>query len=79
MECAVVDNAEVLNVAVPSLRGLAPRVVTPSLNVTLPDALEGETVAVNVTDCPDVDGFCDEVSVVLVATSPSRTLKFEFL
>jgi len=37
-----------------------------SLNVTVPDAVAGETVVVNVTDTPKVDGFNDDVNVVAV-------------
>jgi len=37
-----------------------------SLNCTLPVAEDGVTVAVNVTDRPNVDGFCDEETVVMI-------------
>jgi hypothetical protein len=37
-----------------------------SLNCTLPVAVDGVIVAVNVTDWPKVDGFCDEKTVVVV-------------
>ena len=53
-----------MSVAVPLLNGLVPRVVTPSLNVTVPVALEGETVAVRLTAERKVAGLGDEVSVV---------------
>jgi hypothetical protein len=43
-----------------------PSVVVPSLNVTVPVASEGVTVAVSVTDKPYVDGFAEEVSVTVV-------------
>lgn len=46
-----------------------PRVVLPSLKVTVPVTIPpycGETVAVNVTACPAVDGFEDELRAVLV-------------
>jgi hypothetical protein len=43
-----------------------PRVVDPSLNVTVPVALEGVTVAVRVTAAANVDGFGAEVIVVVV-------------
>jgi hypothetical protein len=33
--------------------------------------LSAETVAVNVTDCPEALGFCDEISVVVVPVTPS--------
>ena len=42
-------------------------VAAPSLKVTVPDAVEGETVAVNVTDAAKVEGFSDDVSVVVMA------------
>jgi hypothetical protein len=43
-----------------------PSVVVPSLNVTVPVAVVGDKVAVNVTDVPNPDGFADEASVVVV-------------
>lgn len=39
-----------LYVALPLLSVPVPKVVLPSLNVTVPVAAEGDTVAVNVTD-----------------------------
>lgn len=57
------------NVAFPLVRDLVAKVVTPSLNVTLPDGVPevaGVTVAVNVTDAPNVEGFSDEVTAVVV-------------
>ncbi len=50
-------------VPVPSVVG---GLVLVSLNCTLPPAVDGDTVAVNVTDWPSVDGFCDEETVVAV-------------
>ncbi len=44
-----------------------PRVLLPFMNVTVPVALAGVTVAVKVTDCPALDGFSEEVSVVVLA------------
>jgi hypothetical protein len=41
-------------------------VVLPSLNVSVPVAIEGVTVAVNVTDEPNVEGFFEEATVVVV-------------
>jgi hypothetical protein len=43
-----------------------PSVAAPSLNVTVPVSVEGTalTVAVKVTDCPNMDGFRDEATVV---------------
>ena len=49
--------------ATPPLSVPVPSVVFPSLNVTVPVASEGESVAVNVTEEPYVDGFGDDVSV----------------
>jgi hypothetical protein len=62
---------EVLNVAVPPPIVPVPKVVVPSLNVTVPVGIPapgdtGTTVAVNVTDWPKSDGFNDEVRPVVV-------------
>ena len=54
-----------MNVATPLLIAAVPRVVVPSLNVTLPEAVDGVTVAVSVTVCPNEDGFGDPVRVVV--------------
>jgi hypothetical protein len=47
-----------------------PRLVLPSKNVTVPVGVpvpdDGLTEAVNVTFCPRTDGFCEEVTEVLV-------------
>ena len=42
-----------------------PRVVLPSLKVTVPVAADGVTVAVKVTEEPYVDGFAEEVRVTV--------------
>ena len=65
------DNDELLNVATPALSVPVPRVVAPSLNVTVPVAVPlpgatAATVAVNVTDWPNTDGFTEDVKVVVV-------------
>jgi hypothetical protein len=52
--------------AFPLLIVPVPRVVLPSLNVTVPVAVAGVTVAVRIVDEPNADGFADEVSVTLV-------------
>jgi hypothetical protein len=62
IECAPADKADVLKVARPLLSVPVPSVVLPSLNVTVPVAAEGVTVAVNVTEVPAVDGFADDAS-----------------
>jgi hypothetical protein len=59
---------EVVKGAVAPLRGTVPSVVAPSLNVTVPVGVpEPLTVAVKVTDCPNVLGLREDVSVVFVA------------
>jgi len=72
IECDVTDRALVLNVAWPPLNGPVPKVVAPSLKVTVPvgEPAPGEftdTVAVNVTDCPEKEGFGEALTVVVVA------------
>ena len=62
IECEPAVKVVVLKVARPLLSVPVPRVVLPSLKVTVPVAAEGATVAVNVTDVPAVDGFADEAS-----------------
>jgi hypothetical protein len=57
----------VLNVAVPPDRLPVPRTVTPSLNVTVPVAVEALTVAVKVTEAPKADGLRLDVMTVVVA------------
>ena len=57
------------SVARPLLRVPLPREVDPSLNVTMPVAAKGETVAVKVTDCPKVDGLRLDASAVVVGVS----------
>jgi hypothetical protein len=54
--------------AVPPERVAVPRVAEPLLNVTLPVAEAGETVAVTITLEPKIDGFADEVRSVEVDT-----------
>ena len=47
-----------------------PSVLAPSMKVTVPVGVPGVpemTVAVNVTDCPVLEGFVDEVKAVVVA------------
>ena len=55
-----------LYVALPLLIVPDPSVVLPSVNVTVPVAVVGVTVPVNVTDEPYADGFADEASVTVV-------------
>jgi len=57
---------EVVKVVCPVLKVELPSAVVPSRKVTVPVAEEGETVAVNVTDWPEVDGLRVEVAAVVV-------------
>ena len=50
----------------PPLRVPVPRVPVPSLNVTVPVAPLGVTVAVKVTGCPYKDGLGEAVNTVVV-------------
>ena len=51
--------------AVPPLSGAVPSVVPPSVNVTDPLAVEGATVAVNVTGVLYPDGLAEEARVTV--------------
>ena len=68
------DSDAVKNNAVPPLTGTVPRELPPSKNCTVPVAAAGDTVAVNVTACPNVDGFCDDVSAVVVLINEGFTV-----
>ena len=75
IECDPTASTLVAKVATPeALIATVPRTVAPSLNVTLPVAVFapktfGETVAVNVTDCPALAGLADEVNAVVVVVA----------
>ena len=65
-------KVEVENVATPPLSGPVPIVLPPSRNVTIPVGVPvpgalAESVAVNVIDCPNVDGFADDVMAAVVS------------
>jgi len=69
MECGPTARAEVENVALPLLSAPVPNTVAPFLNVTIPVGVPlpgatAATVAVNVTDWPNTDGLCEEITVV---------------
>ncbi len=72
MDLVPVDGKALLKVACPPPRGAAPRMVVPfCVNVTVPIGVPpncGVTVAVNVTDCPIVEGFGDKSRVVVVVS-----------
>jgi hypothetical protein len=57
IECDPTVRLDVDSVALPTLRVPLPNEMAPSKNVTVPVAVEGDTVAVKVTDCPTVDGL----------------------
>ena len=59
--------------ALPPVSVLLPRVVEPSLKVTVPVGVPlpgapAETVAVKVTDWPKTEGFADDATEVVVAS-----------
>src|SRR6266404_5675800 len=68
IECEPVAREDMVKVAWPPLRALVASAVAPSLNVTVPVGvpLVPVTVAVNVTDCPNTEGFCEELTMVVV-------------
>src|SRR5215469_10963313 len=67
----------VVNAADPPLSAAAPRTVEPSRNCTVPVAPEGDTVAVNVTDWPETDGFRDETMATVAASFDTVTFTAE--
>ena len=73
MLCVATVSVDVVKLAWPDpLRVLVPRDVAPSKNSTEPAGVPvpgavAVTVAVNVTDWPNFDGFADEDSAVLVS------------
>jgi hypothetical protein len=69
MEWLPGPSVEVENDAVPPLSVAVPIDAAPSKNCTVPVAAAGDTVAVNITVCPDVDGFTDDAIVVVVGVS----------
>lgn len=76
MECDPVDNIDVLYVALPPLSVPVPKVVVPSLNVTVPVAAEGVTVPVKVTNEPYVEGLTEEdTEVEVFVFANARPLK----
>jgi hypothetical protein len=61
-------NAEVVQVAKPLARDSVPSTVVPSINITVsPSGGVGTTTAVKVTSCPEIAGFGEDVSAVVVA------------
>lgn len=68
MDLVPAARVEVVKVATPLLSVAVPSFTLPIINVTLPVGFpfDAETVAVNVNDCPKVEGFSDEVTAVVV-------------
>ena len=66
IEWVATVSADVTNVATPPATAPVPMEVAPSKKVTVPVAAEGETLAVNITVCPKVDGFKLELNPVVV-------------
>jgi hypothetical protein len=60
------ESVKVVKVATPLLTALEPIVFAPSMKVTLPVTPAELTVAVIVTLWPNVEGFCDDISVIVV-------------
>lgn len=73
MVCVPTVNAEVLNCAVLPDKVIVFSAVAPSENVTVPlgvpPPLVGVTVAVKVTELPNVDGLTDDVMLVDVGAA----------
>jgi hypothetical protein len=63
------ERVEVGKVALPPPKVPVPSTDVPSRNVTVPVTVEGETKAVNVTNCPGADGLTLELSPVVVLMS----------
>ena len=89
IECVPLDSLEIVKLALPELSALLPRVLLPSLKVTVPVGVAvpgapATTVAVNVTAWLRNEGFSDEIRVVVVLSvltvSPSdgEVLVFKF-
>ena len=74
MEWLPAESADVESDAVPPVSVAVPRELAPSKNCTVPVAAAGDTVAVKVTDCPDVDGFADDASAVVVLINEAFTV-----
>lgn len=66
IECIPEARLDVAREALPLLRVALPNSVEPSKKRTVPVAAEGETVALNVTDCPTLDGLRLDVSDAVV-------------
>ncbi len=76
MMCAPTESELVEKDVEPLTSDCANGASASTVNVSMPVGVMGPvdvTIAVNVTDCPRIDGFCDEVSVVvLLWKSPTK-------
>jgi hypothetical protein len=59
-------SEDVVKLPIPLLSGTVARVDAPSLNLTVPVAVDSLSVAVKVTACPNVDGFRLDASARVV-------------
>lgn len=77
MEWVAALKLLVVNFAVPLVSAIVPRVVGPSLKVTDPvgDPLVELAEALNVTDCPESEGFSDELIVTEGVSLPISVTK----
>ena len=66
-------RAVVVRTAVRPLSGTVPRLVLPFSKVTEPVGVPGcaDTVAVRVTDCPNMEGFSEDVNVAVELALPT--------
>ena len=74
IECVPAVENEVARVALPELSVPVPSEVVPSRKVTVPVAVEGETVAVSVTLVPVDTDVAEDVRAVVVAVSVEVTV-----
>ena len=68
-----VVRVAVVNLATAEVSVMEPSVVPPFLNVTVPVGVpvpEDVTAAVNVTDCPEIDGLSEDDNEVEVLNLP---------
>jgi hypothetical protein len=69
MECPPTESVEVVNVATPAdIDAGGPNGVVPSVKVTVPVAVAGDTLAVKMTAWLNCDGFNEEVNVTIGMT-----------
>jgi len=67
MEWEPPASVEMVTDAVPMLRGEKPMTLAPSFKVTVPVAAGLDSVAVNRTPCPGIEGFGSEARLTITA------------